>query len=211
MQDWFARDRYRRCDTGTKYASGCDSLTVQGVMFAVCETASGREARVSDRVQPATVDQGRGMAEWTSVLDAVNSVIEDLQKKAPRKTYGGTSLGESALGASGAGGHFRFPDVATAKKIIAKFEERMDSINKRQQLIEKAQRALESRFAEDPESVSYRDVAMNSLQRLYELNESMFTYTDNYIKKINKAIEAMHQLDDESARSLGGSARGVLA
>lgn len=184
-----------------------------GGRSTVCETRRECAARVSDRVQPATGEQGRGMAEqWSSaVLDAVNSVVEDLQKTMPRKTYGGTSLGESALSASGAGGRFVFPDVGAARKIRTRFEDRLDSIRARQKLIRKAEFALQERFAEDPESIGYRDGALNSLLRLDELNESMFKYTENYIEKINKAISAMRAIDDDSARALGGSAKDVHA
>jgi hypothetical protein len=143
------------------------------------------------------------------LFDGLREAIGDIadsfeQMKTSTKTYGGTSIGDSAASAAGVGGRFRFPDVATAKKIRGSFADRRDNIKKRRTRIERAQEALAQQFAADPESLGYSDQAIQSLTSLYRLNESMYKYSDNYIKKLDKAIEAYERNEDETSRSFSG-------
>lgn len=147
------------------------------------------------------------MAYWDAAIDAVTKAVEDAAWSVERRKYGGTSLGESASSATGASGHFRFPDADAARQIRDRFHDRLKNMEKREEAIRQAQRSLRERFAEDPESESYRSDALNSLDRLDELNESMKKYTENYINKINRAISGMRAIDDDTADGLDKGAR----
>lgn len=139
-----------------------------------------------------------------SVADAVADAVDEAGWNAARKKYGGSSFVDRVSSASGASGHFRFPDEATAKKIVSNFEDRAENIEKRRKLIDKALLSLRKKFAEDPASLGYSEDAVQSLARLRELNNSMHTYATNYAEKINRAIKAMHDRDEESAHGFGG-------
>lgn len=146
---------------------------------------------------------------FDGLREAIDDIADSFKKMAtPPKTYGGTSLGDSAASLAGTGGGYRFPDLATARKIKAGFEDRRDNIRKRERRIQSARDALGEQFAQDPESMGYSDQAVQSLDSLLKLNRSMFTYTDNYIKKFERAIEAYEKQDNEASSSFqGGRAR----
>ncbi|MGH3951476.1 MAG: hypothetical protein ACRDSE_20560 [Pseudonocardiaceae bacterium] len=116
---------------------------------------------------------------------------------AARKVYGGESFAGGAASAVGGGGGFRFPDVETADEIIRTFDDRRESINKRTDLIQKAQAAL-APPGKDPRSIGYVKAAIDSLDKLRELNESAVKYAHNYIAKIEKAKQAMHHRESDA-------------
>jgi hypothetical protein len=146
---------------------------------------------------------------FDGLREAIGDIADSFEKmKTGTKTYGGTSLGDSAASLAGTGGRFRFPDVATAKKIKANFEDRRDNIDRRKRRIEAARDALGQQFAADPESLGYSEQAIQSLNSLHTLNQSMFKYSDNYVKKLEKAIAAYERNEDETSSSFsGGQAR----
>lgn len=139
------------------------------------------------------------MFDWGDIVDDINDAVRKASKSAGQRTYGGTSLGESALSSTGASGHFSFPDVGAARKIINDYEDRLDSIKKRQKRIYAAREALSQQISEDPETGGYVQDAHRSLDSLERLNTSMKTYAANYIEKIERAIEAMKDIDDDTA------------
>lgn len=146
---------------------------------------------------------------FDGLREAIDDIADSFKKmSAPPKTYGGTSLGDSAASLAGTGGGYRFPDLATARKIKAGFEDRRDNIRKREERILSARDALGMQFAQDPESMDYCNQAVQSLDSLHKLNRSMFTYTDNYVKKFERAIEVYEKQENETSSSLrGGKAR----
>lgn len=122
------------------------------------------------------------LSDWDDILDSL---------EAQRKKYGGTSIGASAsMSSSGKG--FRFPDEAAANKIIARFEERARSMRARKRLIGDAKRELERKFSADEVSEGYAQKAMDSLDKLDELNESAFRYAQRYAEKIETAKRKKH-------------------
>lgn len=142
---------------------------------------------------------------FDGLREAIDDIADSFKKmSAPPKTYGGTSLGESAASLAGTGGGYRFPDLATARKIKAGFEDRRDNIQRRERRIISAQEALAGQFASDPESMGYSDQAVQSLTSLLQLNRSMYTYADNYVKKFERAIEAYEKQDGEASISFQG-------
>lgn len=147
------------------------------------------------------------MFDWGDIADDISEAVGKASKAVEQRTYGGSSIGESALSATGAGGYFRFPDVASARKIVNAYEDRLRSIRDRQTRIDKASRALHEHISDDPETKVYREDALRSLASLETLNTSMFTYAENYIKKIERAIKAMNDIDDDTADSLGENGR----
>ncbi|MGH3431481.1 MAG: hypothetical protein ACRDQB_01450 [Thermocrispum sp.] len=144
------------------------------------------------------------MSNWDEIFEGVVGAVEKAAKSVEQKTYGGTTLGESALSATGAGGHFRFPDVATAKDIIADYEDRLDSFEKRAERIENARGALDGHICQDPETFGFVGDAKGSLDSLQQLNESMIKYTEGYITKLERAIKAMNDIDADTADGLDG-------
>lgn len=143
------------------------------------------------------------MFDWGDIADDIAKAVGKVSKTVEQRTYGGSSIGESALSATGAGGHFRFPDVASAKAVVQDYEERLKSIDMRQERIDNARLALMEKIADDPETKGYREEALRSLASLEALNTSMFTYAENYINKIDRAIKAMKDIDDDTADALG--------
>lgn len=159
------------------------------------------------RATPKAGDEGVADL-FDGLREAIDDIADSFKKmSAPPKTYGGTSLGESAASVAGTGRGFRFPDIATANKLKGSFEDRRDNIRKRQKRIERAQQALGQQFADDPESMGYSDQALQSLDSLDRLNQSMYTYADNYVKKFEKAIDAYKKQDDEASVGFDGRAR----
>lgn len=132
-----------------------------------------------------------------SFLGDWDDILESLEVH--KKTYGGSSIGGSAaLTASGKG--FRFPDEASANKIIASFEERAKSMTKRRDLIFDARQSLSERFSDDDVSDGYREKALNSLAALEELNSSALKYAENYVRKI-EAVKAKKLAEDAEVGS----------
>lgn len=147
---------------------------------------------------------------FTEVMDEVARDVGDAAAKAgPRKTYGGTSIGESAASATGASGRFVFPDVESARGFINDFEDRLRSIKKRAKRIEFARDLLTSQICDDPRTPQYVERAQQSLQALDELNESMGKYSENYVTKLKTAIKAMEDIDERTAHGLRGKGSAV--
>lgn len=130
------------------------------------------------------------LSDWDDILDS-------LEKQ--RKKYGGSSIGAS-VGLAAGGKGFRFPDEAAANKIIASFEERAKSMQKREGLIRDARTELRRRFSDDDVSDSYRDKALASLDALAELNTSAMKYAENYVHKIED-VKKKKQVEDGDAGS----------
>ncbi|MGH3516451.1 MAG: hypothetical protein ACRDQ7_03360 [Haloechinothrix sp.] len=131
----------------------------------------------------------------SSIGEAVEAAGETAA--AARKVYGGQSFVGGAASAVGGGGGFRFPDVETADEIIRMFEDRRDSIRERTSLIREARNALAAP-GRDARSVGYVKAAQDSLDKLLELNESAVKYADNYIAKIEKAKQAIHNRESDA-------------
>lgn len=147
---------------------------------------------------------------FTEVMDEVAREVADAAAKAgPRKTYGGSSIGESAASATGASGRFVFPDVESARGFINDFEDRLESMKKRAKRIERARELLMGQICDDPRTPQYVERARTSLDALDELNESMRKYSANYVLKLNKAIKAMEDIDEQTAHGLRGKGSAV--
>lgn len=147
------------------------------------------------------------MFDWGDIADDIAKAVGTVSKTVEQRTYGGSSIGESALSSTGAGGHFRFPDVAAARKIINDYEDRLRSIDKRKERIDHARAALGLDISQDPETDGFVKDARQSLDSLERLNFSMREYASNYIKKIETAIKAMKDIDDNSADAFRGKGR----
>ncbi|MGH3467542.1 MAG: hypothetical protein ACRDQF_07410 [Thermocrispum sp.] len=149
------------------------------------------------------------MFDWGDIADGMTDAVQRATASFDKKTYGGTSLGESALSTTGSGGHFRFPDAAAAEACVSDYEDSLRSFNKRKTRIERARGNLDREICGDPETYAFVGDAKRSLDSLEQLNESMITYTKNYIKKIERAIKAMNDIDTDTADGLGGKGKDL--
>ncbi|GAA5128463.1 hypothetical protein [Haloechinothrix salitolerans] len=143
---------------------------------------------------------------WGDSDDDTVDFIEGLTDWGERTVYGGSNWFEE-LTSSGKG--FRFPSVEDADKLINNFKDRRDSIKGCQGRIDRARDALRLPFASDHASQGYVSQALDSLERLAELNESALAYANHYIEKLEKAKKAKHDQDDELASSFVSSERNV--
>ncbi|MPY97801.1 MAG: hypothetical protein GEU97_07335 [Actinophytocola sp.] len=152
---------------------------------------------------------------WEETADAVNRAVigavkslEDVFEK-ERTVYGGATWVEGMLSSVGVGKGFRFPSVEDANKIINSFKDRQRSIENRQDLISQARDVLGQPFADDDASMGYIKKALDSLERLAELNDSALNYVDHYIGKLDAAKQAKHAEDESMAQGFGKSGRAI--
>jgi hypothetical protein len=136
---------------------------------------------------------------WEGILSAL-----EIQ----RKKYGGTSIGDS-VGLAVTGKGFRFPDDATARSIAANFEQSVESILDRRDLIEAVQDHLERTFSQDGASEKYLEVARSSVEALWQLNESALHYAERYIKKIELARKSKMQEEEAAEEDAARAARSI--
>jgi len=134
---------------------------------------------------------------WAEILDYL-----DLE----RKKYGGSTLLDKVyLHATGKG--FRFPDDATAQKMVDTFKEREKSIRARAYLIDTLESCINQTFSYDETSESYRKTALTSVATLRQLNDSALRYTQNYIEKIEAARKRYAQQEEAAENDARGIAR----
>jgi hypothetical protein len=108
---------------------------------------------------------------------------------------------ETSAGGGGTGGQYMFASLAELDGVIAQWKEQKEAIFEDGRKIRQAGGALVAP-AEDGMSGGMKDSSVKSLDALYQHNQAMFQYADEYIKKLEASRASMGNTDQSGKSTM---------